>query len=113
MDTVAIPQTLHLRPIQLTAVPVKLNVTVAPDTSELPAVPPLKAATSGPRRTQASVGLALMAGVSSFNPGTAAGPLGTGTAEPAEVVRLRAASRATAVRVCEALLAVVVFHEIE
>src|SRR5437870_1626171 len=65
MDTVAIPQTLHLRPIQLTAVPVKLKVTVAPDTSELPAVPPLKAATSGPRRTQASAGPATTAALSS------------------------------------------------
>src|SRR5687768_7605125 len=43
MDTVAIPQMLHWRPIQLTAVPVKVYVTVAPATSELPAVPPLKA----------------------------------------------------------------------
>src|SRR5437879_11472220 len=65
MDTVAIPQTLHLRPIQLTAVPVKLKVTVAPDTSELPAVPPLKAATSGPRSTQAPAGLVLTAALSS------------------------------------------------
>ena len=59
------PQALHRRPIQLTAVPVKVKVTVAPVTSELPALPPLKAATSAPRRTQAPVGLALMAGLSS------------------------------------------------
>src|SRR5467141_3104277 len=39
--------------------------------------------------------------------------LNTVTVTGAEVVRLPAASRATAVRVCEALLAVVVFHEIE
>ena len=57
------PQTLHRRPIQLTVVPVKVNVTVASVTSELPAVPPLKEATSGPRRTQASVALARMAGL--------------------------------------------------
>src|SRR5205807_203639 len=62
MDTVAIPQMLHLRPNQLTAVPVKLKVAVAPDTSELAAVPPLKAATSGPRRTQAPAGLPTTAG---------------------------------------------------
>ncbi len=49
MDTVAIPQTLHLRPIQLTPVPEKLNVAVAPAISELPAVPLLKAAISAPR----------------------------------------------------------------
>src|SRR2546422_965629 len=108
MDTVAIPQMLHLRPIQLTAVPVKLNVTVAPDTSELPAVPPLKAATSGPRRTQASAGLALIAGLSSSKRVTVAVPLETVTVTPAEVVRLPAASRATAVMVCEPLLALVV-----
>ena len=39
--------------------------------------------------------------------------LNTVTVTGAEVVRLPAASRATAVMVCEALLAVVVFHEIE
>src|SRR2546428_132329 len=39
--------------------------------------------------------------------------LATVTVIAAEVVRLPAASRATAVRVCEPLLAVVVFHDIE
>src|SRR5437660_11036959 len=39
--------------------------------------------------------------------------LNTVTVTAAEVVRLPAASRATAVSVCEPLLAVVVFHDIE
>src|SRR5258708_3595268 len=45
--------------------------------------------------------------------GSGGGPLDTVTVIGAEVVRLPAASRATAVMVCEPLLAVVVFHEIE
>ena len=57
MDTLAIPQMLHLSPIQLTAVPLKVNVAVAPATFEVTAMPPLKAAISGPRRTQAPAGL--------------------------------------------------------
>src|SRR5688500_10754018 len=56
METVAMPQTLHRRPIQLTAVPVKVSVAVAPGTFELLAAPPLKTATSGPRGTHASAG---------------------------------------------------------
>src|SRR3989442_15415052 len=85
MDTVAIPQTLHLRPIQLTAVPVKLKVTVAPDTSELPAVPPLNAATSGPRRTQAPAGLATTAALSSSKRWV---PSGGGDASPVNALAL-------------------------
>src|SRR6267154_2520795 len=42
MDTLAIPQLSHLTPIQLTAVPVKLNVAVDPVTLEATMVPPLK-----------------------------------------------------------------------
>src|SRR5258708_27555465 len=105
MDTVAIPQALHWRRIQFTAVPVKLRVTVAPDTSELPAVPPLKAATSGPRRTQEPGGLT--AALFSSKRGTVAVPLGTGTVTPAEGARLPAATRATPGIVCEALLELV------
>src|SRR5438309_8576365 len=52
MNTVAIPQTLHLSPTQLTAVPVKVKLAVSPPIFELAAVPPLKAATSGPRSVQ-------------------------------------------------------------
>src|SRR5258708_11341718 len=113
METVAIPQTLHLRPIQVTAVPVNVNVAVAPVTSELPAVPPLKAATSGPRRTQAPEGLAITAGLSSSKRLTVALPLDTLTATLAEVAVLPAASRATALSVCEPLLVVGVFQETE
>src|SRR5258708_38545578 len=93
MDTVAIPQALHWRRIQFTAVPVKLRVTVAPDTSELPAVPPLKAATSGPRRTQEPVGLT--AALFSSKRGTGAVPLETGTVAPGAGARVPGASRAT------------------
>src|SRR5437762_3191090 len=110
MDTVAIPQIVHLRPIQVTPVPVKVNVAVAPAMSELPAEPPLKAATSAPRRTHAPAGLALTAGLSSSIRVTAP-PLKTVTVTPAEVVRLPAASRAIVVSVCEPLLAVAVFQE--
>src|SRR5439155_952675 len=110
MDTVAIPQMLHFRPIQLTAVPLKVKLAVAPAMSELPAAPPLKAATSAPRRTHAPAGLALTAGLSSSIRVTAP-PLETVTVTPAEVVRLPAASRAIAVSVCEPLLAVAVFQE--
>src|SRR5258708_18137261 len=113
METVAIPQTLHLRPIQVTAVPVNVNMAVAPVTSELPAVPPLKAATSGPRRTQAPEGLAITAALSSSKRLTVALPLATVTATLAEGAGLPAASRATAFSVCEPLLAVVVFQETE
>ncbi len=110
MDTVAIPQTLHLRPIQLTPVPVKLNVAVAPAISELPAAPLLKAAISAPRITQAPAGLALTAGLfSSIR--VAEPPLATGIVTGAELARLPAASRATAVSVCEPFVAVVVFQE--
>src|SRR5882724_12884749 len=42
MNTLAIPQLSHLTPIQLTAVPVKLNVAVDPMTLEAAIVPPLK-----------------------------------------------------------------------
>src|SRR5258708_32639230 len=86
MDTVAIPQTLHLRPIQLTAVPVKLRVTVAPDTSELPAVPPLKAATSDPPRTQEPV--RRTAAPVSSQAGNECGPLSTHTLTPGAVTPL-------------------------
>src|SRR5437899_1074844 len=112
MDTVAIPQMLHLRPIQLTAVPVKVKVAVAPAMSELPAAPPLKVATSAPRRTHAPAGLALTAGLSSSMRVTAP-PLETLTVTPAEVVRLPAASRATALKVCEPLATAVVLKEAE
>src|SRR3989442_797619 len=101
MDTVAIPQTLHLRPIQLTAVPVKLNVTVAPDTSELPAVPPLKAATSEPRRTQAPAGLATMAALSSSKRVAVDPPFATVTVITADSPMLPAVSCARACNVWE------------
>src|SRR5216117_1682006 len=67
MDTVAIPHKLHSRPIQVAAVPVKLSAAVAPGTFELPAAPPLKAATSAPRSAQALAGRALTAALSSCN----------------------------------------------
>src|SRR5947209_230263 len=112
MDTVAIPQMLHFRPIQLTAVPLKVKLAVAPAMSELPAAPPLKVATSAPRRTHAPAGLALTAGLSSSMRVTAP-PLETLTVTPAEVVRLPAASRATALKVCEPLATAVVLKEAE
>src|SRR5258706_7753331 len=83
MDTVAIPQTLHLRPIQLTPVPVKLNVAVAPAISELPAAPLLKAAISAPRNTQAPAGPALTAGLSSSTRVAAVAPAVPGAADAA------------------------------
>ena len=48
MDTRAMPQTLHLTPIQLTAVPVKLNIAVDAITLEATMVPPLKLPVSAP-----------------------------------------------------------------
>jgi hypothetical protein len=48
MDTVAMPQTLHLTPIQLTAVPVKVNVAMAAVCLEATMVPPLKVPVSAP-----------------------------------------------------------------
>jgi hypothetical protein len=57
IETVAIPQTLHLRPIHVIDRPANVNVAVAPVTSELPADPPLNAATSAPRGTHAPSGL--------------------------------------------------------
>jgi hypothetical protein len=48
IDTVAIPQPLHLTPIHVTAVPVKLNVAVALASLEAKIVPPLKVPVSGP-----------------------------------------------------------------
>src|SRR5262245_46698822 len=101
IDTVAIPQILHFRPIQVTAVPVKRNVAVAPVMSELPAVRPLNEATSAPRITQAAVGAGLTAGSpSSKRTGVAGGgPFETVTVTVADVVRLPAPSRATALSV--------------
>src|SRR5688572_22312774 len=116
MDTLAIPQTLHLRPIQLTAVPVKVSVAVAPVTLELPACPPLNAAISAPRSTQAPAGPALIAELVSSKrivPPGGVVSLATVTVTGAEVVRLPAASRATAVMVCEPLVVVVVFQGAE
>ena len=52
MDTMAIPQTLHLRPIQLTAVPLKLKLALSPARFELAAEPALNAAVSAPRNIQ-------------------------------------------------------------
>ena len=48
-DTFAMPQTSHLRPSQTTLEPVNVNVARAWLAAELVAVPPLNAATSGPR----------------------------------------------------------------
>ena len=48
MDTVAIPQTLHLTPIQLTAVPVKLKIALDAATLEATMLPPLKVPVSAP-----------------------------------------------------------------
>ena len=67
IDTAAIPQTLHLRPIQLTDLPMNVNVAVAPAMLELSAVPPLKVATSAPCCTQAPAGLAQTERLSSSN----------------------------------------------
>src|SRR2546426_1370025 len=53
------------------------------------------------------------AAVSPVGTEDAVAALHTATVTAAQVVRLPAASRATAVRVCEPLLAVVVFHDIE
>src|SRR5687768_6719090 len=116
MDTLAIPQTLHLRPIQLTAVPVKVSVAVAPVTLELPACPPLKAAISERRITHAPAGPALIAGLVSSKrvvPPGGVVSLATVTVTGADVVRLPAASRATAVMVCEPLVVAVVFQGTE
>src|SRR5437899_2284536 len=59
METVAIPQMLHFSPIQLTFVPVKENVAVAPATFEVSALPPLNVAILEPLTTQALAGLKL------------------------------------------------------
>src|SRR5882762_104388 len=76
MDTFAVPQVLHFRPIQLSAVPVKLNVAVV-GVFALWAVPSLKAAVSVPRSTQAGSGLPTIAELSfstrSFANGGASG----------------------------------------
>jgi len=48
MDTAAIPQTLHLTPIQLTAVPVKLNIAEDAATLEATMLTPLKVPVSAP-----------------------------------------------------------------
>jgi len=47
-DTAAMPQTLHLTPIQLTAVPVKLNIAVEATILEATMLPPLKVPVSAP-----------------------------------------------------------------
>src|SRR5437899_7382505 len=61
METVAIPQTLHLSPIQLTPVSVKGNVAVAPATFEPTAAPTLNVAILRPCATQAPAGLSVAA----------------------------------------------------
>src|SRR5258706_268287 len=58
METAAIPQTLHLTPIQLTAVPVKLNIAVDAMTLEATMPPPLKVPVSAPYVVQKPIAVA-------------------------------------------------------
>src|SRR6266513_6063499 len=57
MDTAATPQTLHLTPIQLTAVPVKRNIAVEATVLAATMVPPLKVPDSEPKLVQAPIWL--------------------------------------------------------
>src|SRR5438093_6210998 len=108
----AIPHLSHLKPIQLTPVPENVKVAVAPASGAITAKSPLSVTpvlvlvTPDQETAGASV-----AELSSKRVDEAA--LDTVTVTGAEVVRLPAASRATAVRVCEPLATVVVFQETE
>src|SRR5688572_7255794 len=68
MDTVAIPQTLHLTPTQLSAVPVKLNVAVEPAVLECKIRSPLNVPVPGPEVFHAPRPPAYVATLSSYAP---------------------------------------------
>jgi hypothetical protein len=106
------PHRSQLNPIQLTPVPENVKVAVAPGSGAITAKSPLRVtpvlALFTPDQETAG---ASVAELSSKRVDEAA--LDTLTVTGAEVVRLPAASRATAVKVCEPLLTVVVFQETE
>src|SRR5712692_363209 len=96
-------------PSHATEVPVKVKVACAPAVCDSCALPPLhpnrppSRIQPGPKLTDGSVSSYRVTGVG------AGGALDTVTVTGVEVVLLPTPSRATAVRVCEPLLAVVVF----
>src|SRR2546427_10295492 len=107
--TRAMPPIGARKPIQLTDVPVKVNMPSAPAAFEYAAVPPLHVLLVSPRVqapepvTDGSVSSKRVTVI-----GGGGGALETVTVTGTDVVRLLAASRATAVRVWPPLLVVVV-----
>src|SRR6266705_317473 len=104
-DTRAMPVPGLRPPIQLTEVPVKVKVACAPGAVETAAVPPLHDLLASDAHPEVKV---TDESVSSKR--TA---LDTVTVTAKEVARLPAASRATAVRICEPLATAVVFQDTE
>src|SRR5260221_10010278 len=112
--TVAIPHCSHLKPTQLTPVPLNVKLAVAPTAPAYTPWPPLNV-TPVPALVicdQAPAG-ASVAAVSSKRVVGGGDEFDTVTATADEVVRLPAASRATAVSACEPFPTVVVFQETE
>src|SRR6266704_730312 len=104
-DTRAIPAWVPRAPIQVTEGPVKVNVACAPGVVETAAVPALHDLLASDAHPEVKV---TDESVSSKR--TA---LDTVTVTAKEVARLPAASRATAVRICEPLATAVVFQDTE
>src|SRR5690349_3793412 len=111
--TRAMPLSRPRMPNHVTEVPVNVNVACAPGVMVSMALPPLHP--NQPVSWFQPVPKLTDGSVSSYRltADGGAGALETVIVTGAEVVRLPAASRATAVRVCEPLLAVVVSHEME
>src|SRR5690349_13104641 len=105
-DTRAMPVPVARPPIQVTEVPVKVNVACAPGVVENAAPPPLHGLlvswVQPPLGVKATDGSVSSKRVPDADGGGGGGGvlLATVTVTGAEVVRLPAASRATAVRVC-------------
>ena len=113
-ETLAIPHCSHWKPIHLTPEPLNVKLAVAPAAPANMACPPLRVTPVLALVTcdHAPAG-ASVAAVSSKRVTGGGDPFDTVTVTGEEVVRLPAASRAVAVRVCEPLPTVVVFQETE
>src|SRR5882672_308187 len=117
-DTRAMPVPRARPPIQVTEVPVKVNVAWAPCVVENAALPPLHDLLASDVHPPLGVSTTDGSVSSKRAPDPAGGGgggalLATVTVTGAEVVWLPAASRAMAVMVCDPSVAVAVFHETE